>query len=81
MDPTSLRLRVGDSVYPVDGRVLQFRGDTGQLEWNAQRARPEPLTFADQQVVTVALEEARDHAGNPLEPDFLQTFVMDFTLD
>ena len=81
VDPTSLRLRVGDSVYPVDGRVLQFRGDTGQLEWNAQRARPEPLTFADQQVVTVALEEARDHAGNPLEPGFLQTFVMDFSLD
>lgn len=81
VDPASVKLRVGDATYGIDGRVLQFSADAGRLEWNAQRGRPEPLTFGHEQVVTVAMEEARDYAGNPIEPPFLQTFVMDFGLD
>jgi len=81
VDPQSIKLRVGDGVYGVDGRVLTYSEKTGRLAWDGQAARPTPRTFADGENVLVSLESAQDYAGNPLGTPFSSTFTMDFSKD
>jgi len=81
VDPRSIKLKVGDQVYGVDGRVLTYSEKTGRLTWDGQSARPTPRTFKDGENVAVSLESAQDYAGNPLSTAFSSTFTMDFSKD
>lgn len=80
LDLAALRLRVADVEYAVDGKVLTYNEGAGKLVWDGRRAQP-PVTFADGQVVAVALLEARDQAGNrPVELPTWQ-FTVDYSQD
>ncbi|NUQ16301.1 MAG: hypothetical protein HUU33_13385 [Flavobacteriales bacterium] len=78
LDLETLRLKVNEHVYAPDGKVLSYDG--GRLVWDGRRAEV-PVVFKDGEPVSVALQEARDLAGN--RPASLPSwrFTMDYQAD
>jgi hypothetical protein len=81
VDPSTLKLKVGDSEYQVDGQGLRFEYSQGKLIWNCERVQPNPVVFGDGTEVDVALLAGADYAGNKLPELPRWKWVMDYSLD
>jgi hypothetical protein len=81
IDPASVRLKVADREYVMDGAGLRFLPTGGKLVWNCEEVRPSPVVFADGAKVDVALLGATDYAGNPVQQLVNWSWTMDYALD
>lgn len=81
INPSSIRLKVNDTEYVMDGAALRFNPVTGRLIWNCEEVRPQPVVFPDQSEVRVQLLAAADYAGNPVSQLPAWSWIMDYALD
>lgn len=79
--PSSVKLRVADTDYAVDGRCLTYSPSSGKLIWNGEQLTPHPMVFSDGQRVDVQLISAADYAGNPVTQLPKWSWIMDYALD
>ncbi|HJN14100.1 MAG TPA: hypothetical protein QGH10_01350, partial [Armatimonadota bacterium] len=81
VDPRSIHLDVGGTVYYVDNAGLTYNGDSGALTWNCEQTTGAPVVFADGQAIEAKLVAAADYAGNPAPELPTWGWTMDYKQD